>query len=364
MKHRIIGIGMTILMLVAIFAACSKTPASSAPPASAPAPASVPSVATTPSPSVAPSPADNYYKYEAIPSKNYTWGTSGTSGTHYVVAAGIANIVNKNAKSANFVVQSTAGATENLALMLSGEMDFGYMTSNSTYHGYHKTDYMADRVPEEKLYNVVMNTHGSTGHMLARVSSGIKSFADLKGKNVSTGTSSVEGHTVCETLIGTYGIDVKNDMNTFWLSQNEAMERLQDGDLDAVYLTAGYPITAFTNLVVSKPGEYTLVQADLENLKKVVEQLPFLSISEVPAGTYPGLDFSVNALRTAATVNTPAKTPDAVTYELAKYTYENWAEIQSVHAALLETDAEGLAESVIPLHPGALSFFHSVGAVQ
>lgn len=48
------------------------------------------------------------YVYEPIPSKSYTWGTSGTSGTHYIVAAGISDVVNKKAESANFVVQSTA----------------------------------------------------------------------------------------------------------------------------------------------------------------------------------------------------------------------------------------------------------------
>lgn len=361
MNRKLICLIMALVMCIALFAACGGAPASSSTASSA--------VSSTAPSSAAPSEAssaadDGYYKYEPIASKNYTWGTSGTSGTHYIVAAGIANIVNKHAKSANFVVQSTAGATENLALMLSGEMDFGYMTSNSTFNGYHKQDSMADRVPEPYLYNVALNTHGSTGHMLARADSGIKSFADLKGKKVSTGTTSVEGHSVCEALIASYGIDVKTDMQTFWMSQDEAMTRLQDGDLDAVYLTAGFPIAAFTNIIVSKPGTFTLVQADVPNLEKVIEQMPFLQLGEVPAGTYPGIDFSVNALRTAATVNTPVTTPPAVTYELAKYTYENWSELQGVHAALMETDAAGLAEASIPLHPGALSFFHSVGVAE
>lgn len=304
------------------------------------------------------------YVYEPIPSKSYTWGTSGTSGTHYIVAAGISDVVNKKAESANFVVQSTAGATENLSLMLSGELDFGYMTSNSVYHGYYKSDYMADRVPEPYLYNAVMTTHGSTGHMLARVDSGIKSFADLKGKKVSTGTTSVEGHTVCEALIATYGIDVQKDMEAFWLSQDEALTRLQDGELDAVYLTAGYPIAAFTNLIVASPNTYTLVQADVENLEKVVEQMPYLKVTEVPAGTYPGIDFAVNALRTSAVVVTPVGTPAAVTYELAKYTYENWSDIQGTHASLQGTSADELADVDIPLHPGAYAFFKSVGVVE
>ena len=304
------------------------------------------------------------YQYEPIALQNYTWGTSGTSGTHYVVAAGIANLINDKAESANFVVQSTAGATENLSLMLSGELNFGYMTSNSIYNGYYKTGSMAEKVPEPYMYNVVMTTHGSTGHMLARIDSGIKSFADLKGKTVCTGTTSVEGHSTCEALIATYGIDVEKDMTVVWLNQDEAITRLQDGELDAVYLTAGYPISAFTNLIVASPDTYTLVQVDVANLEKVVEQMPYLSITEVPAGTYPGIDFSVNALRTAASVVTPVGTPDAVTYELAKYTYENWSEIQGVHAALKDIDASQLAESSIPLHPGAYAFFKSVGLVD
>lgn len=308
--------------------------------------------------------ADQSYVYEPIAMQNYTWGTSGTSGTHYIVAASIADVINKQAQSANFVVQSTAGATENLSLMLSGELDFGYMTANSVYNGYYKIDTMAEKVPEPYLYNVVMTTHGSVGHMLARIDSGITTYEDLKGKTVCTGTTSVEGHSTCEALIASYGIDVENDMNVVWLDQDEAVTRLQDGELDAVYLTAGYPISAFTNLVVASPNTYTLVQPDVEHLEQIVEQMPYLSIVEIPAGTYPGIDFSVSALCTAASVVTPVDTPAAVTYELVKYTYENWDTIKTAHSALADIEPDDLAKSSIPLHPGAYAYFKEVGAVD
>ncbi len=323
----------------------------------------VPQSTDAPASSESEAPADGY-QYEPIALKNYTWGTSGTSGTHYIVAAGIASIINGKAPSANFVVQSTGGATENLSLMLSGELDFGYMTSNSIFNGYYKIGSMEDKVPEAELFNVVMTTHGSVGHMLARVESGITSYADLRGKKVCTGTTSVEGHSTCESLIATYGIDVQKDMEVVWLSQDEAMTRLQDGELDAVYLTAGYPIAAFNNAVVASPGTYTLVQADVDNLKQVIEQMPYLSLTEIPAGTYQGIDITINALRTAASVVTPVGTPAAVTYEMAKYTYEHWSEIQEVHAALKDISREDLALSSIPLHPGSYAFFKSVGLVE
>lgn len=353
MNRKLIALLTALVMCVSLLSACSGSPSSSANSPSSGS-ASVPE---------APDSIEEYV-YEPIASKNYTWGTSGTSGTHYIVAAGIADLINKQAESANFVVQSTAGATENLSLMLSGELDFGYMTANSVYNGYYKIDTMADKVPNPYLYNVVITTHGSVGHMLARIDSGIRSFADLRGKTVCTGTTSVEGHSTCEALIASYGIDPKTDMTTVWLDQDEAVTRLQDGELDAVYLTAGYPISAFTNLIVASPDTYTLVQNDIENLEQMVELMPYLTITEIPAGTYPGIDFSVNALRTAASVVTPVDTPAAVTYELAKYTYENWSEIQNVHAALKDMDASGLAESSIPLHPGAYAFFKSVGVVE
>ena len=363
MHRKLICALLALTMCFSLMSACGKQedPSTTAAP---PATTSATPSAQAPAGSTEAEPADDGYKYEPILEKSYTWGTSGTSGTHYVVAAGIANAINDLAPSANFVVQSTAGATENLSLMLSGELTFGYMTSNSIFNGYHKTGSMAEKVPAPELFNVVITTHGSVGHMLARVESGIKSFADLKGKKVCTGTTSVEGHSTCEALIATYGIDVQKDMEVFWLTQDEAMTRLQDGELDAVYLTAGAPIAAFTNAIVASPGTYTLVQADVPNLEKIIEQMPYLDLTTVPAGTYPGIDIEINALRTAASVVTPVDTPAAVTYELAKYTYEHWSEIQSVHAALANIKPEDLAISSIPLHPGAYAFFKSVGVVD
>jgi TRAP transporter TAXI family solute receptor len=319
------------------------------------------SVGTT---STAEPPVQEDYAYEPIVKQNYTWGTSGTSGTNYIVAAGIADVVNDLSESGNFVVQSTAGATENLSLMLSGEMDFGYMSATSIYNGYYKIDYMADRVPAPYLYNVVLTTHGSVGHMIARADSGIKTYEDLAGKRVCTGTTSAEGHTVCEALIASYGYDIENDLKTYWMTQDEAMTRLQDGDLDAVYLTAGAPIAAFTNVIVADPGGYAIVTPDQEHLEAVLEDFPSLTITTIPAGTYSGIDFDVLGLRTAISVCTPVDTPAAVTYELAKYAYENWADIQNTHAALLQTKPENLAESPIPLHPGAAAFFREAGVIE
>ena len=354
MKHKMIGTLTVLAMGLSLLSGCgslTQTVGTTTPPASG-------------STSVAEPPVQENYIYEPIAKENYTWGTSGTSGTNYIVAAGIADVVNDYAESANFVVQSTAGATENLSLMLSGEMDFGYMSATSIYNGYHKIDYMADRVPAPYLYNVVLTTHGSVGHMIARADSGIKTYEDLAGKRVCTGTTSAEGHTVCEALIASYGYDIENDLKTYWMTQDEAMARLQDGDLDAVYLTAGAPIAAFTNVIVADPGGYTIVTPNQEHLETVVEDFPSLTITTIPAGTYSGIDFDVLALRTAISVVTPADTPAAVTYELAKYTYENWAKIQDTHAALLETEPADLSESPIPLHPGAAAFFREAGVIE
>lgn len=354
MKRKMIGILTVLAMGLSLLSSCSsltQTVGTTTPPSGSGSTAAEP-------------PVQEDYVYEAIPKENYTWGTSGTSGTNYIVAAGIADVVNDYAESANFVVQSTAGATENLSLMLSGEMDFGYMSATSIYNGYYQIDYMAERVPAPYLYNVVLTTHGSVGHMIARADSGIQTYEDLAGKRVCTGTTSAEGHTVCEALIASYGYDIENDLETYWMTQDEAMTRLQDGDLDAVYLTAGAPIAAFTNVIVADPGGYTLVTPDTEHLEAVVEDFPSLTITTIPAGTYSGIDFDVPALRTAISVCTPVDTPAAVTYELAKYAYENWADIQNTHAALLETEPEDLAEAPIPLHPGAAAFFREVGVIK
>ncbi|MDR3280752.1 MAG: TAXI family TRAP transporter solute-binding subunit [Synergistaceae bacterium] len=290
-----------------------------------------------------------------------SFGTAATGGAFYAIGAGMGDVINTKSSFLHVLVQSTKGANENLQLINEGEMDLAFSASSSLYAAYHKIGDYASR----ELTNIssIMGLHYAQGHMLARKSSGINSYADLAGKKVCTGTNVADIYEACEAIMLGHGVDPKKDATVFHLAQDEASQKLSDGDIDAMFIWIGAPAAMFSNLMVS--GEYVLVQADEKIIEKVCkENLPHVMPGLVKAGTYTGVDNDIHCVANRSMIFCNPKLSDDVVYEFCKQVVENWDAVKLSHSVLGDVELKNIADQTIPMHPGALKYFKEIGFVK
>ena len=117
-----------------------------------------------------------------------TIGTGGVTGVYYPTGGAIARLVNKGKKEhgVRASVESTGGSVYNLNAIASGELDMGVAQSDWQYHAYNGTSKFKDQGANKDL-RAVFSVHPEPFTVVARADSGIKTFADLKGKRVNIG---------------------------------------------------------------------------------------------------------------------------------------------------------------------------------
>ena len=79
----------------------------------------------------------------------------------------------------------------------------------------------------------------------------IKSVADLAGKNVSIGAAGSGVYFNAMDILAAYDL-TEDDINPTYESFGDSVDSLQDGKIDAAFITAGAPTTAVTSLGTSK----------------------------------------------------------------------------------------------------------------
>lgn len=290
-------------------------------------------------------------KYEIV------LGTAGTSGTYYVVAAAMAQAINKVSDKITIVAQPTKGSIENINLVNSGAIQMGMSNADGVYWSSTGTGMYA----KSGALNLkaVMSMYMSAGHLVTKAESNIKTIADLKGKKVCLGPP---GQTVVEmskAFLLAYGIDPLKDIKPFYLAIDEGLDKLKDGEIDATFWVAGVPTAGLIN--AASTANIRFVEVSDAVLAKISEESPYYARYTIPANTYKGQTAPVQTLKIMTELFASSKVPEDVVYEFVKLAVELQPQYVSSHVVIKEINAQTAASIVSPLHPGALKYYKEKG---
>ena len=292
--------------------------------------------------------------------EDVTLGTAATTGTYYFVGAAIGNTVSKYCDDLNVLVISTAGGVENIRLITSGEIEIGMANADALFDAYNGANTFAEvgKMPIKGLVAL----YPSVSHMMVRADSGIKSWTDLKGKKVCLGTAG-SSHTVAsKALLALYGINWETDIEPFYLTTGEMCTMLSDGDIDAAFLVGGAPVSGVTNACAT--AQLDLLDIDEEIMDAMIQQLPYFSKSSIPAGTYPGIDHSVNAVALTTCFFVNASMDDETAYNFVKTMMDHVDDFVEANASCKYIQEASVVELPIEIHPGAARYYKEKGWIE
>lgn len=287
-------------------------------------------------------------------------GSGGTAGTYYVVAAAMAATINNNSDTIEVVVQPTKGSVENINLCDAGDIQMGMSNSDGVYWASSGTGSYEAYGPQNIAG--LMSLYMSAGQMSTLASSGIETYGDLKGKKVCLGPPSTTIVEMSKDILRAYGIDPENDITPFYLSFDEGLAKLTDGEIDATFFVGGIPTAAMIN--ASSSGNVRMVDVDKEIIDQLCEQRSYYVPHVIPAGTYKGTEKDINTMLIYTEIFVNKDLSEEAAYEFVKIALENRDDYVESHTVCQEINAETACKTSAPLHPGAEKYYREIGVIQ
>ncbi|MEA5013853.1 MAG: TAXI family TRAP transporter solute-binding subunit [Candidatus Limiplasma sp.] len=287
-----------------------------------------------------------------------TVGTGATGAAFYPIGVAMAEVLTNNL-GVEATAQVTGGALENLQLVQDMTIDLGITMGNSAQDAYEGAgDYKGT------AYTNVNALFGGLSKGFFQIvvldGSSIQTMKDLVGKKVCMGPAGNGAISVAETIWNEYGFGVK-DVNATYLSYDDGVNQLTDGNCDAVVVQAAVPSAAIQELAVSgKPYRFLPVEENIADT--LCEKFQYFGYGALASTVYENNAVDTPTMFITNMVVVRADLSEDVVYQITKALMENIDTVKNSHKAAGGITLEGAVRTSIPLHPGAEKYFVEVGA--
>jgi TRAP transporter TAXI family solute receptor len=200
-------------------------------------------------------------------------------------------------------------------------------------------------------------------HLVALADSGINSVADLAGKRVSLDEPGSGTYVDANLILESNGLSAA-DLTAEALKGGAASEALRNGKIDAYFVVAGYPTGSLVEL--ASAADIKLVPIDGAGAAALTEKYGFFASSDIPAGTYEGVD-ATTTVAVGAQWFTSANEDDDLIYNITKALWNDESRklLDVGHAKGKTITADtALAGVGVPLHAGAERFYREAGLLK
>ena len=305
-------------------------------------------------------------------------GTGSAGGTYFPIGGTIANGISAppGARPCDqggqcgvpgliAIAQSTTASVFNNTAVQNGELEAGLAAADVTrsmYLGVEKFD----GKPHDKL-RIVANLFPEDLHLVLPKGQSIASMADLANKRVGIAQAGSGTQVAVEMMLAEWGV-TRDNMEEAELNNSQSAERLADGQLDAYFYAAGWPVSAMVQLATTKGME--LHSFSDEDLAKINEIIPAYIPSAIPAGVYEGVDYEVKTPAVSALLVVSADLSDELVYGITAALWNDNTRklLDNGHAKgkqiTPDTALDGIAALGVPLHPGAEKFYKEAGLLK
>ncbi|MEM8698127.1 MAG: TAXI family TRAP transporter solute-binding subunit [Pseudomonadota bacterium] len=305
-------------------------------------------------------------------------GTGGAGGTYFPIGGTIANGISSPPGSRACdqggqcgvpglvaIAQSTTASVFNNAAVQNGELEAGLAAADVTRSMYLGEGKFEGK-PHPKL-RVIANLFPEDLHLVMPKDASVGSLADLAGKRVGIAQAGSGTQVAVLQMLEAWGV-TRDNMDEAELNNSQSAERLADGQLDAYFYAAGWPVAAMVQLASTKGME--LHSFTEEDLAKINEVIPAYIPSAIPAGVYDGIDYEVKTPAVSALLVMSSDLDEELVYGITKALWNDNTRklLDNGHAKgkqiTPDTALDGIAALGVPLHPGAERFYKEVGLLK
>ncbi len=282
--------------------------------------------------------------------------TGGTSGTYYPLGGAMAKVITDETGVQTDALSSNASA-DNVIALAEGDAEIAFVQTDVMANAVEGTNAFEGKAVDNVL--ALGSLYPETIQIVTLANSGISSVEDLKGKKVSVGAPGSGTYINAEQILEIHGMTM-DDIDAQNLDFGESTGGIQDGNIDAAFITSGTPTGAVDGLSATNP--VSIVPISQDKVDELVEAYPYYAADTIPAGTY-GMDNEVNTVAVLAMLAVSKDLSEDLVYNITKAIYENTDAISHAKGEFitLETAVDGIG---IDFHPGAEKYFKEEGLLD
>ena len=201
-------------------------------------------------------------------------------------------------------------------------------------------------------YHVIMTT----------LQTGITTMAGLKGKKVNVQQRGYASELINQMILNECKLTYK-DIAPQFLGENDAIDALKDGHIDANMASGISPYPPLVDLMTMRGAKLLIMSNDV--IQSVANRNKGLLPSKIPAGTYTDIKEDVPTINTPVTLIVNKDVPDDFVYEITKALANTHPDRQQTFNFLKQMKIDEMAMDVgIPFHPGAIKYYKERGWVK
>lgn len=276
--------------------------------------------------------------------------TGGTQGTYYALGGTFADLITTDTDIKTTAEVSQASAA-NMTALQNNKGEIAFVQTDIAYYATEGT-MMFEKTGKIDNIAALGALYPETVQLVTTEASGIKTYADLKGKKVSVGAPGSGTYANAEQLLEIHGLTM-DDIKPQNLDFGESTDGIQSGQIDAAFITAGTPTAAVEAL--NATTKVNIIGVDPGKADELIAKYSYYAKDTVKAGTY-GLANDVETVSVLAMLAVKKDLSDDVVYDITKAIYGNTDKISHPKGQLIkaETGLEGIG---IEIHPGAQKYF-------
>ncbi|MBN8199170.1 TAXI family TRAP transporter solute-binding subunit [Bacillus sp. NTK034] len=279
--------------------------------------------------------------------------TGGTGGTYYPLGGSFAEIIS-DATGIDTNAEVSGASAENMNTLKDGNAEIAFsQTDIASYAQEGKLMFEGAAVDN---VSAIGTLYPETIQIVTTAKSGIKSVEDLKGKKVSIGAPGSGTAANAEQILEVHGIKL-DDIQKQDLSFDESTAGIQDGNIDAAFVTAGTPTGAVEGL--SATEDVVIIPIEQDKIDALIEKYPYYVQDEVPSGTYK-LAEAVPTVAVQAMLVVSNDLSEDVVYDVTKAIFENLDKVTHAKGKMIKAE-NAVKGTGIELHPGAKKYFDEKG---
>jgi TRAP transporter TAXI family solute receptor len=289
--------------------------------------------------------------------------SGGTAGVYFPLGGAMAEIWNSRVSGVRVAAQSSGASVANVRTLARGDAHLALVQNDIVFYAHNGREMFAEAgsnrpQPVQGLRGIAM-LYPETIQIVTLRNRRVNSIDDLRGKRVVVGDAGSGTEANARQILSVHDIYYRMIRPDF-LSFASGMDQLRDGNVDAVFLTAGYPTAAITD--VASAREIAIVPVSNDALEGLRAKWPFYTRTVIPPNTYRGLAEPVATVAVMAMLAVRQDVPDDLVYNMTKAMWENLDRIRAAHARGRDLElTKALDGMPLPVHPGADRFYRERG---